>query len=99
MQSTIYKWERVSSWKKLNIHVFNVIIKQQLRVAFQIYWEQCEYKAVTKEGIKVHINGVHDNLKYSCEQCIYKATTKLSLKVHSDVVHLIKTTLWLYLNI
>ena len=47
----------------------------------------CPYEAKKKEHLKIHIQSVHDGIKYPCPHCDYRATTKGSLKRHIQRKH------------
>ena len=44
--------------------------------------DQCEYKALLKLHLKVHLRKFHENVKYSCDLCDYKTKWKSSFDHH-----------------
>ena len=45
------------------------------------------YKATRPTSLKLHIESVHDGVKYGCELCALQFTFKISLKSHIKTVH------------
>ena len=42
---------------------------------------------VFKDILKVHIDSVHEGIRYACDQCDYRATQKSSLNRHFKRMH------------
>ena len=78
-------WGRIATNKK-------VILKyHKHRVhgdTIQYPCNQCDYMAIKKCDLKVHINFIHFGIKYKCDQCQYAAKRKDHLKTHIDSVHM-----------
>ena len=37
--------------------------------------------------LKIHVESIHEGLRYPCDKCPYKATTISSLKRHGESIH------------
>ena len=51
------------------------------------YCHLCEIKTVSKGSLKMHIESIHDGIRYECGQCDYMATKQGNLKRHKQVKH------------
>ena len=51
------------------------------------YCHLCEIKTVSKGSLKMHIESIHDGIRYECGQCDYMATKQGNLKRHRQVKH------------
>ena len=49
--------------------------------------EHCEYRAKTKEHLKIHTQGVHEGIRFPCNLCSYKATRIANLSSHKKHRH------------
>lgn len=49
--------------------------------------ELCNKEFKTNQSLKVHIQAIHEGIKYNCEFCPHSATTKSNLKVHVQKKH------------
>ena len=47
----------------------------------------CDFKGAQKGNLTMHIESVHDGVRYPCNQCNYRATRKNSLKLHKATIH------------
>ncbi len=45
---------------------------------------QCQFRAITKDNLKRHIEREHDNVKYVCQECGYVAPSRTTLWHHSQ---------------
>jgi len=41
----------------------------------------------SKKTLKIHIESVHEHVRYPCDQCEFQATTTWDLKRHTATVH------------
>merc|ERR1719319_1887009 len=46
--------------------------------------DQCEYKAKSNSKLKIHIELVHGEVKYSCGQCYFETRYERYLKTHIE---------------
>ena len=37
--------------------------------------------------LKIHVESIHEGVRYPCDKCPYKATTISSLKRHGESIH------------
>jgi len=49
--------------------------------------QQCDYQAIRKDSLNVHVQAKHGGLKYPCQQCDYQATYEKDLKKHIESIH------------
>ena len=49
--------------------------------------QQCDYQALQKVNLNVHVQAKHEGLKYNCQHCDYKATYTPHLKRHMESKH------------
>ena len=49
--------------------------------------DQCDYKAILKQQLKIHRQSNHDQVKYNCDQCDYKTTNRSSLNFQKQSKH------------
>ena len=69
--------------------------KQNLRQHFlleheegnKLFCDQCEYKTLYSSNLRIHIESVHEKLKYSCMKCDYQTVHKKDLKQHMQSIH------------
>ena len=47
---------------------------------------QCDHQATNTSNLKLHVNKVHEGLRYSCDQCVFRATQSNLLKSHIEYV-------------
>ena len=50
-------------------------------------FEQCSFKCSQKSKLKVHIQSIHEGVKYPCSQCEHKASGKSNLTAHIRSIH------------
>ena len=48
---------------------------------------RCDYQTNRKDNLQVHINSVHDDIRYPCNVCEYKATQRSHLTRHKRNRH------------
>ena len=53
----------------LKRHIKNVHKRDPLQSKIDYQCEKCDYKAFTQKKIKLHINSVHEGIKYPCKLC------------------------------
>ena len=46
--------------------------------------DQCNYRSITKDQLKRHIEREHENIKYVCHQCEYVAPSRTNLWHHQQ---------------
>ena len=46
--------------------------------------DQCNYRAITKENLKRHIEKEHAMMHYVCSQCSFEASNRTQLWVHQQ---------------
>ena len=49
--------------------------------------EHCQYKANTKQHLKMHTQAIHEGIRIPCDVCSYKATSKPNLLRHKQYYH------------
>jgi KRAB domain-containing zinc finger protein len=49
--------------------------------------EACNYVATTNKNLRVHIESVHDGIRYRCDQCDQTMTREEGLKRHKEKIH------------
>jgi len=52
------------------------------------FCDLCEKKFITKRGLSLHQDTIHQNIKYPCEECDYQATQPVNLRTHVKTKHL-----------
>lgn len=49
--------------------------------------DDCDYVTQQKHNVSIHVNKVHQGVKFSCNECSYSSGYKCDLKRHIKVVH------------
>ena len=49
--------------------------------------DQCEGKFKRKDSLIIHIQSIHEGVKYPCNQCNYQATHQANLRKHIQSKH------------
>ena len=57
------------------------------KMGVEMKCDQCDYKTVNKQHLKVHNKSIHQGVTYPCSLCGYLGTIKQSLKKHERSQH------------
>ena len=57
------------------------------KMGVEMKCNQCDYKTVNKQHLKVHKESIHQGITYPCSLCGYLGTIKQSLKEHERSKH------------
>ena len=49
--------------------------------------EQCTYVSLSQTSLKLHVQTVHEGIRYPCDSCNYEATQKQNLERHKRNAH------------
>jgi len=49
--------------------------------------DRCSYQTKVKRHLRMHIEGIHEGVRYPCTKCTYRATTKSGVKHHMKAIH------------
>ena len=53
----------------------------------RFYCDQCHYSASVVNSLKLHVQSVHEGIRYPCDLCDFKATKKEDVTRHKNTIH------------
>ena len=69
-----------------NVHISDNS-SEQVTNDSPLFCQICDKTYNTKQGLKTHIESIHDGVRYPCSQCPYRASGKGTLKKHILFTH------------